>query len=45
MKISEIIEKYKDRAKTICPEMNDDDIIDALGIALWYYKTDGRDGS
>lgn len=27
------------------PGLDDDDIIDALGIALWYYKTDGRDGS
>lgn len=26
------------------PGLDDDDIIDALGIALWYYKTDGRDG-
>ena len=27
------------------PGLEDDDIIDALGIALWYYKTGGRDGS
>lgn len=27
------------------PGLDDDDIIDALGIALWYYKTGGRDGS
>lgn len=27
------------------PGLDDDDIIDALGIALWYYKTDGKDGS
>lgn len=26
------------------PGLDDDDIIDALGIALWYYKTDGKDG-
>ena len=27
------------------PGLEDDDIIDALGIALWYYKTDGKDGT
>lgn len=27
------------------PGLDDDDIIDALGIALWYYKTDGKDGA
>lgn len=27
------------------PGLEDDDIIDALGIALWYYKTGGRDGA
>jgi Holliday junction resolvasome RuvABC endonuclease subunit len=27
------------------PGLDDDDIIDALGIALWYYKTGGKDGS
>lgn len=26
------------------PGLEDDDIIDALGIALWYYKTGGKDG-
>jgi Holliday junction resolvasome RuvABC endonuclease subunit len=26
------------------PGLDDDDIIDALGIALWYYKTGGKDG-
>ena len=25
------------------PGLEDDDIIDALGIALWYYKTGGKD--
>lgn len=27
------------------PGLDDDDIIDALGIALWFYKTGGRDGA
>lgn len=27
------------------PGLDDDDIIDALGIALWFYKTGGKDGS
>lgn len=27
------------------PGLEDDDIVDALGIALWYYKTGGRDGA
>nr|DAT56958.1 MAG TPA: RuvC [Caudoviricetes sp.] len=27
------------------PGLEDDDIIDALGIALWYYKTGGKNGS
>ena len=26
------------------PGLDDEDIVDALGIALWYYKTGGRDG-
>jgi Holliday junction resolvasome RuvABC endonuclease subunit len=26
------------------PGLEDEDIVDALGIALWYYKTGGRDG-
>ena len=26
------------------PGLEDDYIIDALGIALWYYKTGGKDG-
>ncbi len=43
----------KDRVRNIVtiaygndtPGLNDDDIIDALGIALWYYKTGGKDGA
>ena len=27
------------------PGLDDEDIVDALGIALWYYKTGGRDGA
>lgn len=26
------------------PGLDDEDIVDALGIALWYYKTGGKDG-
>ena len=27
------------------PGLDDEDIVDALGIALWYYKTGGKDGT
>jgi hypothetical protein len=27
------------------PGIEDEDIVDALGIALWYYKTGGNNGS
>jgi hypothetical protein len=27
------------------PGIEDEDIVDALGIALWYYKTGGINGS
>lgn len=27
------------------PGLDDEDIVDALGIALWYYKTGGRSGT
>ena len=27
------------------PGIEDEDIVDALGIALWYYKTGGNNGA